>query len=206
MNVFENFKLLKLDMITNGWVIDAFPFRYKNYDYIVLAKLYQEGEKKPKYALLKAEILKLDDVNKSLTIPANTNGFMADAKTLREFFDIDYSENIGDILCQFNECFSGFIPTKVNSEKSEVLKDVMANSLSKSDSQDPNKVYCFAIKRNPNKEKRTSFNDNKSRLLRSSLYFKFKDEKTVSFCYSSDNEREKTDVEIIENFSNRSKG
>ena len=71
--------------------------------------------------------------------------------------------------------------------------------------QDPNKIYCFAIKRNPNNEKRTSFNDNKSRLLRPNLYFKFKDDKTVSFCYSSDVQREKTYGEIINNFSNRSK-
>lgn len=58
MSVFESFKLLKTDMVANGWVIEAFPFNYKNRDYIVLAKLYEYGEKKPKYALMKVEILK----------------------------------------------------------------------------------------------------------------------------------------------------
>lgn len=45
MSVFESFKLLKVDMIASGWVIEAFPFNYKNRDYIVLAKLYEDGEK-----------------------------------------------------------------------------------------------------------------------------------------------------------------
>ncbi|UFH58268.1 DUF6037 family protein [Sulfurovum mangrovi] len=204
MNIFENFRVLKQDMENHGWVIEAFQFIYKNRDYIVLAKLYQKDDRKPKYALLQVEILKKNDINDNLTIPVNTNGFMTDAKTLREFFDIDYSENIGDILRQFNEYFSTFIPTQVNLAKSQELKVVMTNSLSKSDSQDPSKIYCFSIKRNPDTEKRTPFNDNKSRLLRPSLYVKFKDDHTVSFCYSSKKEKEKTDGEIINNFSNNS--
>ncbi|WP_419776679.1 DUF6037 family protein [Malaciobacter marinus] len=203
MNIFENFKLLKEDMIRNGWVIEAFPFKYRNHSYIVLTKLYQ-GNKKPPYALLEVDILKRNDINISLTVPVNVNGFMTDARTLREFFGIAYSENIGDILSQFSEYFSNFIPTKVNLNKSQDLKDAMTNSLSKSDSQDPNKIYCFSIKRNPDTEKRTAFNDNKSRLLRPNLYKKFKDDQTVSFCYSSKSEKEKTDEEIINNFSNHS--
>ena len=204
MSVFENFRLLKQDMENHGWVIEAFPFVYLNRDYIVLAKLYQ-GNRKPKYALLQVEILKTNDINDSLTVPVNASGFMTDAKSLREFFDIGYSENIGDILSQFNEPFSSFIPTKVNLCKSQNLKDAMINSLSISDSQDPNKIYCFSIKRNPDTEKRTIFNDNKSRLLIPILYAKFEDDNTVSFCYSSKIDREKTDEEIINNFSDNSK-
>lgn len=45
MSIFNNFKLLKADMIAKGWVIDAFPFNYKSRDYIVLAKLYENREK-----------------------------------------------------------------------------------------------------------------------------------------------------------------
>jgi hypothetical protein len=202
MNIFENFRVLKQDMENNGWIIEAFPFIYNNYDYIVLTKLYQSNDRKPPYALLEVEILRRDDINDSLTVPVNTNGFMTDARTLREFFNITYAENIGDILNQFNEHFSNFIPIQVNLDKPQDLKNAMTNSLSRSDSQDPNKIYCFSIKRNSGTEKRTSFNDNKSRLLRPSLYEKFKDDRTVSFCYSSTEEKEKPDGEIINNFSN----
>ena len=72
MSVFENFKLLKKDMEENGWVIEAFPFNYKNNNYIVLAKLYLKDESRPKYALLKTEIIKRNDINESITYPVNS--------------------------------------------------------------------------------------------------------------------------------------
>ena len=103
MSVFENFRLLKADMIEKGWVIEAFPFNYKSCDYIVLAKLYEDGEKKPKYALMKVEILKSDNINERLVSPVNANGFLIDVKQLREFFNIEYGENLGELLNQFNE-------------------------------------------------------------------------------------------------------
>lgn len=205
MNIFENFRLLKQDMENHGWVIEAFPFVYTGQDYIVLAKLYQYADTRPQYALLQVEILRKNNINETLTVPVNTNGFMTDARTLREFFNISYSANIGDILSQFNEYFSNFIPTQVNLNKSQDLLDETIRSLSKSDSQDPKKIYCFSIRRNSDSEKRTPFNSNKSRLLRPNLYIKFKDDCTVSFCYSSKKEREKNDGEIINNFSKNSK-
>ena len=91
--IFENFRFLKKDMEENGWVIEAFTFFYKKTNYIVLASIYQKGEKKPEYALLKTEIIKEEDHNISLMLPVHSNGFMTDAKTLREFFDITYSAN-----------------------------------------------------------------------------------------------------------------
>ena len=153
VSIFENFKSLKIDMKKNGWIIEAFNFRYKNLDYIVLAKLYQKQEKRPKYALLKTEIIRANDANHNITLSVNSNGFMTDAKSLRDFFNIQYSENLGNILQQFNQHFSRFIPIQINPLKSQNLKDAMIISLSKSDSEDPNKIFCFTVRRNPNKKK-----------------------------------------------------
>lgn len=203
MSVFENFKLLKADMIANGWVIDAFPFNYKSRDYIVLAKLYEDGEKKPKYALMKIEILKSENINDRLVTAVNTNGFLIEAKLLREFFNIEYGENLGDILSQFNEYFAQFIPTQVTPGKSPQIEEAMVASLSKSDSQDPKKRYCYSVMRNPDGRKRTPFNDNKTRLLRPSLYPEFSGDQSISFCYSTDSNDHKSDAVIIQNFSNR---
>ena len=75
VSIFENFKSLKIDMKKNGWIIEAFNFRYKNLDYIVLAKLYQKQEKRPKYALLKTEIIRANDANHNITLSVNSNGF-----------------------------------------------------------------------------------------------------------------------------------
>lgn len=60
----------------------------------------------------------------------------------------------------------------------------MIKSLSLSDSEDPRKIYCKNVKRNPYGRKRSKFNSDKVRLLREKLFERFKDEKTVSFCFS----------------------
>ncbi|MGQ1944647.1 DUF6037 family protein [Ornithobacterium rhinotracheale] len=200
-SVFKNFKLLKKDMEEKGWIIEAFNFEYKKNKYIVLAKLYPNKEDKPKYALLKIEIIKANDSSHNIIIPVNSNGFMIDAKTLRKFFEIEYVENLGNLLQQFSLYFSNFIPTQVNPNKSEILKSIIVDSLSKSDGEDPNKIYCFTIRRHINGRKRTPFNDNKTKLLRPSLYRKLKNELTISFCYSKNKDDENTDEEILMRFS-----
>ena len=102
-----------------------------------------------------------------------------------------------------NEHFAQFIPDKVDLSKSNLFKTAMNKSLSESDSEDPNKIYCYCVRRNPDNGTRSIFNDNKSRLLRPKLYEKFKGDNTVSFCYSPNSEREKSDAEIIRNFTNK---
>ncbi|ELB2162910.1 hypothetical protein QNZ85_004752 [Vibrio parahaemolyticus] len=202
MNIFENFKLLKLDMEEKGWIIDAFSFSFKKVDYIVLVKLFQNNEvKKNEFALLKVEFLKVHNINDNLAIEANVRELFTDAKTLRKYFNIAWSDNIGEILSQFQQHFAKFIPKEVISSKSKLFEKAIIKSLSESDSEDPDKVYCYGVRRNPNKEKRTVFNDNKTKLLRSKLHEKFQNDDSISFCYSKDDEREKSDSEIIMNFS-----
>lgn len=203
MSVFDSFNLLKTDMIENGWTIEGFPFNYKSHGYIVLAKLYEKGERRPKYALIKVEILKNKNINERLVSAVNANGFLIEPKLLREFFNIGYGENLGDILSQFNEYFSQFIPTKITLGKPLRIEDAMVESLSKSDSQDPKKRYCYGVMRNQDGRTRTLFNDNKTRLLRPTLYQEFSGDQSISFCYSIDTNDHKSDAVIIQNFSNR---
>lgn len=202
MPVFENFKSLKKSMEENGWVIEVFSFNYNNHDYIVLTKLYLEGEKKPKYALLKAEIINKNDINNTITYAVNSNGFMdIDVREFRVFFNIEYSEQLGNVIQQFHTYFSGFIPTQIKLNKPDnALKNAMVSSLSQSDSEDPDKIYCYTVTRKGN---RSPYNDNKTRLLRPNLYLKLKEDSTISFCYRSDEIEEKTDEEILLNFAQR---
>lgn len=79
----------------------------------------------------------------------------------------------------------------------------MVRSLSLSDSEDPNRIYCMSVKRNADGKKRSEYNSNKIRFLRSSLYEKFKDDETISFCFSSNPEDERSDKEILEGFAKR---
>lgn len=209
-NILGNLKLLKADMEKKGWVIDSFLFKYKNQIFVVLVKLYGENEKREKYALVKVEFLRQGNLNDSLEVAANSNGFLVNAKTLREYFNIEFNKNLGDILKQFNQHFSSFIPTEVKEIKSSIEEKVMVGSLSRSDKDDPNKIYCFAVRINPLKAngeygKRSSYNDNKARILRRSLYDKLCDNKHLSFWFSADKNDEKTNDEIICNWARNNK-
>lgn len=201
-HVFENLKLLKQNMKAKGWVIDSFRFRYKQQNYIVLVKLLEKDEKYPKYALVKLEFLNENDFSDILAVYANSVKLLTDPQTLREYFGIEYSNNLGEILFQFAKTLSEFIPTEVIEGKSEDQKEVMCDSLSKSDSEDPRKKYCFSVRRNPVKEngergQRSLFNDNKTRLYRPGLYERLGGDPNLSFRYSMNPDDKETDEVIV---------
>lgn len=213
MRPLENLHALKADMEKNGWVIDSFRFRYKQDNYIVLVILYAPDELRPQYALLQLDFLDAKNFKNHLLVPANAQKLMTDAKEIREFFGIKYEENLGEILLQFSRWLGKFIPDRVNTQKSQTEKEAMVYTLSKKDSDDPSRIYCYAVKRNPSvkdkltgivrQQRRSPYNDNKTRVLRRTLYKRLGSDNTLSFCYSDDPAKSRTDEEIISNWASK---
>ncbi len=200
--VLENLKSLKDDMVNKDWTITSFLFKYKNIEYIVLVKRFVNNEiRKDKYALVKLHFMKSDDLSYELELEANSSKLIVDAKILREYFGIAYSENLGDILRQFTTRLGNSIPITVPDEVTEIEKTAMVKSLSRSDSEDPNKIYCNGVKRNSNGRHRTPYNSDKTKLLRPGLYKHFSNELNISFCYFTDPAKENNDETILKNFS-----
>lgn len=198
----SNLTELKNDMVNKKWTICSFLFRYKIVEYIVLIKRFVGKEKRiNQYALVKIHFMKRSDLNCELEIEANSSKLLIDAKTLRQYFGIEYQDNLGDILKQFTETFGKAIPKKITNNISDEEKSAMVKSLSISDSEDPNKIYCYKMRRNPNGGKRSDFNSDKTKLLRPILFKKFENEPGVSFCYSDDPLKENDDSTILSNFS-----
>ena len=198
----SNLNELKKDMVNKNWTICSFLFRYKSVEYIVLIKRFVGKEKRiNQYALVKIHFMKRDDLNDGLEIEAHSSTLLIDAKTLRQYFGIEYQDNLGDILKQFTETFGKAIPMNIPDNISDEEKSAMVQSLSVSDSEDPNKIYCYKIRRNPNGGKRSDFNSDKTKLLRPILFKKFENEPSVSFCYSDDPLKENDDSTILYNFS-----
>lgn len=198
----SNLTELKNDMVNKKWTICSFLFRYKTVEYIVLIKRFVGKEKRiNQYALVKIHFMKRSDLNCELEIEANSSKLLIDAKTLRQYFGIEYQDNLGDILKQFTEIFGKAIPKKITNNISDEEKSAMVKSLSISDSEDPNKIYCYKMRRNPNGGKRSDFNSDKTKLLRPILFKKFENEPGVSFCYSDDPFKENDDSTILSNFS-----
>lgn len=199
-----NLKLLKEDMKNKGWTICAFTFRYKSINYIVLVKRFVGSVKRiSEYALVKLEFMKENDLSDVLEVEANSNRLLIDAKTLREYFGIEYSDNLGDIINQFSNQLGDSIPANIKVNISGIEKQAMVRSLSVSDSEDPEKIYCTMVRRNPKGKKRSEFNSDKTKLLRGELFKFFKDDESISFCYSKEVEKENDDATILKNFSKR---
>lgn len=204
MNSLVNLKELKEDMAKKDWSICSFVFRYKSIEYIVLVKRFVGLEKrKNEYALVKLHFMKATNLKHELQIEANSKQLIVDAKELREYFEIEYSKNLGDIINQFTTRLGESIPTIIpdKNQTSELEIKSILTSLSHSDSEDPDKIYCTGIRRNPSGQKRSYYNADKTKWLREDLYKKFANDKSISFCYSKDKEQEKNDSDIYRSFS-----
>ena len=200
-----NLRQLKIDLELNGWTICSFLFHYKKIEYIVLVKRFVGTEtRKSKYALVKLHFMKSYNLSDDLEVEANTQKLIIDARTLREYFGIEYRENLGDLLRQFTERLGNAIPANMPDHTSELEKSAMVRSLSQSDSEDPSKIYCNKVRRNPDGMLRSDFNSDKTKLLRPLLYRRFQNDKSISFCYYSDQSKENDDATILRNFSERS--
>ena len=198
-------------MRKKGWTIDSFRFPFKGVNYIVLVILYSPEEKVDKYALVKLDFLHPNNFKHHLLVPANSNGLICGAMDLRIFFRIppDY-EHLGDALRTLTRELGYCTPTKVNTAKSQTEKQAIVYELSDGNSEDAEKLYCFAVKRNPvlidkqtnepRQLKRSAYNDRKTQILRPSLYERLGIDDTLSFCYSGDPKMDYPDEVIIDNW------
>ena len=197
-----NLKELKTDMVNKDWTICSFIFKYKGTEYIVLVKRFVGTEKrKNHYALVKLHFMKSANLSDDMQVEANSNGLIIETQILRKYFGIEYADNLGDILKQFTERLGNAIPKTIPDGISDIERTAMVSSLSKSDSEDPNKIYCNRVKRNPNGGQRSEFNADKTKLLRASLFEYFRNDCSVSFCYYADPKMENDDATILRNFS-----
>lgn len=189
-------------MVNKGWTICSFIFKYKGMEYIVLIKRFVGAEKREnQYALVKLHFMKSTNLSDDLQAEANSNGLIIETQILRKYFGIEYTDNLGDILKQFTERLGNAIPKTIPNDISDIERTAMVSSLSKSDSENPNKIYCNRVKRNPNGGQRSEFNADKTKLLRATLFGYFRNDCSVSFCYSADKSMENDDATILRNFS-----
>lgn len=138
--------------------------------------------------------------NHILEVKANQRTFDIGAKKLREFFGIEYAENLGDVFQQFYQRFGNSIPQTRPAHLGTDLKDAAVKRLNRNDND--NAMCCYEARRNGIRNgvqcHRTPFNSDKTKLLREPLYDRLGGDNTISFYY-----REHTplsDTEIIDKF------
>ncbi|MFV8476303.1 DUF6037 family protein [Mycoplasma sp. BRA290] len=200
----KNLSLLKKDMEQHDWIVSSFLFHYNSIDYIVLVERFTSNElKSNKYASVKLHFIKSNDLSNEFTCEANQVKLLIDnkVKDMRIYFNIEYSDNLGSLISQFTEYFGRFIPINVTDNVSRKEKICMIKVLSNADKEDPEKIYCKNVMRNADGRKRTVFNANKARLLRNTLFEYFKNDNTISFCFSKNPEDENDDEKILKKFA-----
>ncbi|MCQ4085751.1 DUF6037 family protein [Saccharibacillus sp. JS10] len=126
--LFQNLHKLKKDMKKKQCLIDSFMFAYNKQNYIVLVRPYAAGEDKQSDALMKVEFVRVNRLKERFTVPATKWQFVADARMLRDYFQIPYSENLGEVFRDLYECFAASIPVSVHKDKSEIEQKVLQSS------------------------------------------------------------------------------
>lgn len=194
------------DMQAKDWIIDSFLFIYNKKACVVTIQLYQDDDMKPNnFARAKVTFRKQDDMSQTLKAYANYSKIsFFNAIDFYNFFDIKRSgSNIPaqQVFNDFSSYFMKCVPTHKTIRKDNVLEEQAI--LAELDKKQAKGRYCYSIKRNTEGEYRRLVNSNKAEMLRYELYQEYKDDPSLSFCFSEDPNKEKTDDEIRFNFANR---
>ncbi|UDN58783.1 MULTISPECIES: DUF6037 family protein [unclassified Clostridioides] len=204
---FKNLPKLLNDMRKKQWVIDSFQFKYKDKIYIVILTKYKEGEHKPsKYAVARIEFIELDNIHNSITGYIDFfNVYFRSNQEFCDFFGIKDRFANRDLFNDFSEIFAKYIPEEKIINKSDVERRIIG---SKVEGGNPNAIYCYDVRRNGKREDgspnvRSIENSNKAQALRPELYKKYQRDMNLSFFFSDDPNKERTDDEIYKSFSER---
>ncbi|WP_415296950.1 DUF6037 family protein [Clostridium perfringens] len=204
---FKNLPKLLNDMRKKQWIIDSFQFRYKDESYIVLLTIYKEGEHKPsKYSIARIEFIELNDINKSINGYIDFfNVYFKSNKEFCDFFKIKDGFANRDLFNDFSEIFAKYIPEEKIVNKSGIERKMIGSRV---EGGNPNAIYCYDVRRNGKREDgspnvRSIENSNKAQILRPELYKKYYRETNLSFFFSDDPNKERTNEEINKSFSER---
>ncbi|MGO4956757.1 DUF6037 family protein [Luteococcus sp. Sow4_B9] len=204
-----NLRVLRDAMQERGWAVTCFPFPYARHDYFVFVHRYIPQSSAPQYALVELCFADRHDLARCWTAPANSGGLMidiADLTEFRRFFGIAYVPNLGDLREQFATALGRHVPDRLPKSLAPEERRALVHRLDVTDGEDPSKVFCTHMRRNPplgdgSPGRRSSFNSQKTELLRPALFELLRDEHNLSFCYSSDAHKERTDQEILARLS-----
>ena len=208
--IFQNIVLLRNDMRSREIAVTVFQFSYNDYSYYVVVGLLTESEREQqdtKYALVHLRFVDRNDVSRAIDVYANRREFLQPSKRyeLRKFLHIQYQDGFHEWLESFYQCFAKHVPTKVLTDLDSFERDLVEHSLVSFSGIKANRIYPISMKRNGKKadgapKQRTEYNGQLASIRCPNLYQMFSDYKEISFCFSSDASKEKTESEILENF------
>lgn len=197
---FENLVLLKASMREQNHMSSTFSFVYNGKKYYCIAWILDNDDED---ALFKLDIMKTHDINDNLVVKADVCGLLGSAKEIRLFFELPYSEHLGNLLRSFYYSMGKSIPVVARDPQDKLEQLVLLKSSQQytSVNDDASKIYCYKIQRSGGK--RTMGNNEKARILEPKLYSHFADDWSISFYFSQNSEKHKTPEDIISVYMSR---
>lgn len=123
-----------------------------------------------------------------------------------DFWHIQYQNQGHPLFEDFSTYFAKYIPKEIIVDKQDKIERIILAG--RTEGNDPSAIYCYDVRRNGTKSngtpnQRSIENSNKAKLLSPNLYSKFYADLNLSFFFTNDSKEEKSDEEILYQFSSR---
>ncbi len=203
-----NLRKLSYDMKKKEKAVVVVDFTYKQTNYFVAVCLLTENERnkaETKFALVRLCFMHADDLDNSFECYATSYSILSSITEIRHFFGVKYQANGFDWINKFLANLNNHIPIEVPMENN--YDNICAHVICKAEYRDPNRIYRSHLIRNGvinGKQKhRTVYNSQLAELRYPKLYPKLKDDKTISFAFTDNPAKEKTEEQILLEFTQR---
>ncbi|HAP3574401.1 TPA: hypothetical protein IUD81_002634 [Enterococcus faecalis] len=208
----KNLTKLLNSMEEKGWYVTGFSFNYKRNEFVSIISRAPEDIKYSRCPLNITScmtIYKNRDLENPLICYTADRWIHVNVPDFYRFFELEGKNDVPFklIIQRFIKYLDGYIDPVFRKKQTKQIEKCILNYLSVSDSTSPNRIYCFSVghsrcRKDGTPGKRSTFNSEKTRRLRSKLYEKYGKYTELSFSYSEDPNKEKSDWEIIRNFEN----
>ncbi|MFS1134930.1 DUF6037 family protein [Enterococcus hirae] len=205
-----NFYSHVASMNEHGRTLSGFNFVYNKHECVAVLSTAEQDLCKDREAICMLKVFKDGNLEECFECFCRTRWLnIPNPIDLYRFFEIDRSTSKENHFKDLIKSLLGAMEERIPANfKNTVKKDVDRAILKviETDPTDPNKKYCFAVKVNGLSKTgsqiyRSDYNDEKTRRLRPDLYKIFGIHKDISFSYSDDPNKTKTDWEILHNFN-----
>lgn len=76
----------------------------------MVKRFTEKNKRKNEYALVELQFMKSNNLDEQLISEVNSRRILKDAREVREYFGIEFSKNMGNIMGQFCNNLGKFIP------------------------------------------------------------------------------------------------
>ena len=159
--------------------------------------------------LVRLRFMRVGNLDDCLDCYANSKMIFERYGKIREFFRVGTQPDINCWIKSFFIVLGKHIPTKAPDNRDKGEHDAVIRTICYHENRDPNRIYRSHIFRNGKVNKkqkyRTEYNAQLAAVRFSHLYQLYKTDKIVSFAFTDDFSKEKSEEEILENFCKNDK-